>query len=189
MIEKGVSLKTRINRWRWSRPRRRSPKRYNTCAGVKCSLARPGSWRAFQGEKFDRARARNGWTNKCTSLLCRRRICEGVTWSTFFITYTWVLGKISLEIKKIQKRGRTSARTLRERERSAYDKYFSQFVISPKSLDKEIKLQIPIVLATYPLRPEGAPAGTAPSKRGAHYPSTLPIFRPWLDDKAFEIQE
>jgi len=65
----------------------------------------------------------------------------------------------------------------------------SQFVISPKSLDKEIKLQIPIVLATYPLRPEGAPAGTAPSKRGAHYPSTLPIFRPWLDDKAFEIQE
>lgn len=64
-----------------------------------------------------------------------------------------------------------------------------QFVISPKSLDKEIKLQIPIVLATYPLRPEGAPAGTAPSKRGAHYPSTLPIFRPWLDDKAFEIQE
>lgn len=64
-----------------------------------------------------------------------------------------------------------------------------QFVISPKSLDKEIKLQIPIVLATYPLRPEGVPAGTAPSKRGAHYPSTLPIFRPWLDDKAFEIQE
>lgn len=67
--------------------------------------------------------------------------------------------------------------------------YHVYFVISPKSLDKEIKLQIPIVLATYPLRPEGAPAGTAPSKRGAHYPSTLPIFRPWLDDKAFEIQE
>ena len=64
-----------------------------------------------------------------------------------------------------------------------------QFVISPKSLDKEIKLQIPIVLATYPLRQEGAPAGTTPSKRGAHYPSTLPIFRPWLDDKAFEVQE
>ncbi|XP_076175526.1 arrestin family protein Vdup1 isoform X2 [Ptiloglossa arizonensis] len=67
--------------------------------------------------------------------------------------------------------------------------YHVYFVISPKSLDKEIKLQIPIVLATYPLRQEGAPAGTAPSKRGAHYPSTLPIFRPWLDDKAFEIQE
>ncbi|XP_063980587.1 arrestin domain-containing protein 4 isoform X3 [Diachasmimorpha longicaudata] len=67
--------------------------------------------------------------------------------------------------------------------------YHVYFVISPKSLDKEIKLQIPIVLATYPLRQEGAPAGAAPSKRGAHYPSTLPIFRPWLDDKAFEVQE
>ncbi|XP_015518160.1 arrestin domain-containing protein 2 isoform X2 [Neodiprion pinetum] len=67
--------------------------------------------------------------------------------------------------------------------------YHVYFVITPKSLDKEIKLQIPIVLATYPLRPEGAPAGTAPSKRGAHYPSTLPIFRPWLDDKAFDVQE
>lgn len=66
---------------------------------------------------------------------------------------------------------------------------FPQFVVSPKSLDKEIKLQIPIVLATYPLCPQGAPAGTAPSKAGAHYPSTLPIFRHWLDDKVLEIQE
>lgn len=64
-----------------------------------------------------------------------------------------------------------------------------QFVITPKSLDKEIKLQIPIVLATYPLRQEGAPVGTAPTKRGAHYPSTLPIFRPWLDDKTFDVED
>ncbi|CAG5093140.1 Protein of unknown function, partial [Cotesia congregata] len=67
--------------------------------------------------------------------------------------------------------------------------YHVYFVISPKGLDKEIKLQIPIVLATYPLRQEGGLISSAPSKRGAHYPSTLPIFRPWLDDKALEVEE
>lgn len=64
-----------------------------------------------------------------------------------------------------------------------------QFVISPKGLDKEIKLQIPIILATYPLRQEGGLVSSTSSKRGAHYPSTLPIFRPWLDDKALEVEE
>ncbi|XP_053592813.1 arrestin domain-containing protein 4 isoform X4 [Microplitis demolitor] len=65
----------------------------------------------------------------------------------------------------------------------------SKFVISPKGLDKEIKLQIPIILATYPLRQEGGLVSSTSSKRGAHYPSTLPIFRPWLDDKALEVEE
>lgn len=51
------------------------------------------------------------------------------------------------------------------------------FIIEPKSLEKEVKLQLPIVVGTYPYREEGAdPPGTL-------YPSTLPIFRPWLHDK------
>ncbi|KRT85681.1 hypothetical protein AMK59_1921 [Oryctes borbonicus] len=58
-----------------------------------------------------------------------------------------------------------------------YDVYF---IIEPKSFEKEVKLQLPITMATYPLRSletEGV------HKEGTHYPSTLPIFRPWLDDK------
>lgn len=53
-------------------------------------------------------------------------------------------------------------------------------MIEPKSLQKEVKLQLPIVMATYPLRSEDE-NGTF--KTGTHYPSTLPIFRPWLEDK------
>lgn len=41
------------------------------------------------------------------------------------------------------------------------------------------------MMATYPLRSsEGG--GTLARKQGAHYPSTLPIFRPWLDEKTFD---
>jgi hypothetical protein len=58
-----------------------------------------------------------------------------------------------------------------------------QFIIDPKSFEKEIKLQLPIMLATYPLR---SPDGTLRRKQGTHYPSTLPIFRPWLDEKTVE---
>ncbi|XP_022901280.1 arrestin domain-containing protein 4 isoform X2 [Onthophagus taurus] len=58
-----------------------------------------------------------------------------------------------------------------------YDVYF---IIEPKSFEKEVKLQLPIVMATYPLR-ETDEEGI--QKNGTHYPSTLPIFRPWLDDK------
>lgn len=36
------------------------------------------------------------------------------------------------------------------------------------------------MMATYPLRSEG----NQPYKEGTHYPSTLPIFRPWLDEKS-----
>ncbi|EEB11915.1 arrestin domain-containing protein, putative [Pediculus humanus corporis] len=57
------------------------------------------------------------------------------------------------------------------------------FILTPKSFEKEIKLQLPIVMATYPLR---ASEGTLKKKQGTHYPSTLPIFRPWLDEKTFE---
>ncbi|CAB3240154.1 unnamed protein product [Arctia plantaginis] len=52
------------------------------------------------------------------------------------------------------------------------------FIIEPKSLEKEIKLQLPILVGTYPFREEGEEP-QAPT----HYPSTLPIFRPWLHDK------
>lgn len=70
-----------------------------------------------------------------------------------------------------------------------------QFIIEPKSIEKPIKLQLPIVLATYPFRNGSAGAGGAGSgdvshtwpesilKPDTHYPSTLPIFRPWLHDK------
>ncbi|XP_026732278.1 arrestin domain-containing protein 4 [Trichoplusia ni] len=52
------------------------------------------------------------------------------------------------------------------------------FIIEPKSLEKEVKLQLPILIGTYPFREEGE----EPSPP-THYPSTLPIFRAWLHDK------
>ncbi|XP_045511349.1 arrestin domain-containing protein 4 [Colias croceus] len=52
------------------------------------------------------------------------------------------------------------------------------FVIEPKSLEKEVKLQLPILLGTYPFRDDDDE--THPP---THYPSTLPIFRPWLHEK------
>lgn len=52
------------------------------------------------------------------------------------------------------------------------------FIIEPKSLEKEVKLQLPIILGTYPFRDEGTDTQLA-----THYPSTLPIFRPWLNEK------
>ncbi|GBP54658.1 Arrestin domain-containing protein 4 [Eumeta japonica] len=51
------------------------------------------------------------------------------------------------------------------------------FIIEPKSLEKEVKLQLPILLGTYPFRDEGD------DHPPTHYPSTLPIFRPWLHEK------
>lgn len=55
------------------------------------------------------------------------------------------------------------------------------FIIEPKSFEKEVKLQLPIIMATYPLKvDENDPISY---KAGTHYPSTLPIFRPWLDEK------
>ncbi|XP_043646412.1 arrestin domain-containing protein 4 [Drosophila teissieri] len=72
----------------------------------------------------------------------------------------------------------------------SYDVFF---VIEPKSMEKEIKLQLPIVLATYPFRHSGdaANANTWPESvlkpdTHTHYPSTLPIFRPWLHEKPSE---
>ncbi|XP_025835056.1 arrestin domain-containing protein 17-like [Agrilus planipennis] len=58
-----------------------------------------------------------------------------------------------------------------------YDVYF---IIEPKSLEKEVKLQLPIMIATYPFRSDG---NDSTYKSGTHYPSTLPVFRPWLEDK------
>ncbi|XP_044743212.1 arrestin domain-containing protein 4 [Chrysoperla carnea] len=51
------------------------------------------------------------------------------------------------------------------------------FIIEPKSFEKEVKLQLPIMMATYPLN-------DGEDKPGTHYPSTLPIFRPWLEEKS-----
>lgn len=68
----------------------------------------------------------------------------------------------------------------------SYDVFF---VIEPKSLEKEIKVQLPIVLATYPFRSNTNGSDIAHTwpeavlKPDTHYPSTLPIFRPWLHEK------
>lgn len=57
----------------------------------------------------------------------------------------------------------------------------------PNALEKEIKLQFPIMLATYPFRDsEKNETNKSPDsvlKPETHYPSTLPIFRPWLHEK------
>lgn len=58
-----------------------------------------------------------------------------------------------------------------------------QFIIEPNNLEKDIKLQLPIMMATYPYRNTD---GTLKKKKGAQYPSNLPIFRPWLEEKTFE---
>ncbi|MPC84576.1 hypothetical protein E2C01_079318 [Portunus trituberculatus] len=39
------------------------------------------------------------------------------------------------------------------------------------------------MMATYPYRNSD---GTLKKKRGAQYPDSLPIFRPWLNNKSFE---
>jgi len=64
--------------------------------------------------------------------------------------------------------------------RIQYDVFF---VVTPANLEKSIKLQLPIMLATYPLRNED---GTLRRKNKIDYPTTLPIFRPWLDEKTFQ---
>ncbi|CAG9581000.1 unnamed protein product [Danaus chrysippus] len=51
------------------------------------------------------------------------------------------------------------------------------FILEPKSLEKEVKLQLPVLLGTYPFRDDDA------ERPPTHYPTTLPIFRPWLADK------
>lgn len=53
-----------------------------------------------------------------------------------------------------------------------------QFQIFTKNAKKPIKLQLPIVMATYPVRNKD---GTLKRRKGAAYPDSLPIFRPWLD--------
>ncbi|KAG7177177.1 Arrestin domain-containing protein 4-like [Homarus americanus] len=64
--------------------------------------------------------------------------------------------------------------------RIQYDVFF---IIEPNNLEKEIKLQLPIMMATYPYRNSD---GTLKKKKGAQYPNNLPIFRPWLNEKSFE---
>jgi len=61
--------------------------------------------------------------------------------------------------------------------RIQYDVFF---IVTPSNFEKPIKLQLPILLATYPLRNED---GTMRRKAKVEYPTTLPIFRPWLDEK------
>ncbi|CAG9811524.1 arrestin domain-containing protein 2 [Chironomus tepperi] len=59
-----------------------------------------------------------------------------------------------------------------------YDVYL---IIEPKSMEKAIKLQLPIVLATYPFRSTNDVMTNWPDsvlRPDTHYPSSLPVFRP-----------
>ncbi|KAI1301437.1 Arrestin domain-containing protein 4 [Halotydeus destructor] len=56
-----------------------------------------------------------------------------------------------------------------------YDVYFT---VEPKGPSKAIKLQLPIMMATYPLRNND---GTLQRKKGTYYPSALPVSRSWLE--------
>ncbi|XP_067133194.1 arrestin domain-containing protein 3 [Centruroides vittatus] len=59
--------------------------------------------------------------------------------------------------------------------RVQYDVYF---LVQPKGLDREIKLQLPIMMATYPIKNTD---GTLQRRKGTNYPAMLPVFRPWLN--------
>lgn len=60
------------------------------------------------------------------------------------------------------------------------------FIVDPKSVEKSVKLQLPIMLATYPFR--HGDGSLQRKSSGTHYPSTLPVFRPWLEEKATKIK-
>lgn len=47
-------------------------------------------------------------------------------------------------------------------------------------MEKEVKLQLPVLIGTYPFRSDD---DSAPAPAPPIYPSTLPIFRPWLHEK------
>lgn len=57
-----------------------------------------------------------------------------------------------------------------------YDVFFQ--IITKRNAKKPIELQLPIVMATYPVRNKD---GTLKRRKGASYPENLPIIRPWLD--------
>ncbi|XP_054714190.1 arrestin domain-containing protein 3-like [Uloborus diversus] len=56
-----------------------------------------------------------------------------------------------------------------------YDVYFQ---IEPKGVDRVMSLQLPIMIATYPVRNRD---GTLPRRQGTSYPPSLPVCRPWLN--------
>lgn len=58
-----------------------------------------------------------------------------------------------------------------------YDVFFQ--IITKNNSKKPIELQLPIVMATYPVRNKD---GTLKRRKGASYPDSLPIFRPWMAD-------
>lgn len=64
--------------------------------------------------------------------------------------------------------------------RIQYDVFF---VVEPKGVQKDVRLQLPILMATYPFRNSD---GTLQRKRGAHYPTSLPVFRPWLNGETLK---
>ncbi|XP_076305046.1 arrestin domain-containing protein 4-like isoform X2 [Tachypleus tridentatus] len=59
----------------------------------------------------------------------------------------------------------------------------TEFIIKPKGLEKELKLQLPIMIATYPVRNND---GTLSRKKGTNYPTVLPMFRPWMNTNSLK---
>ncbi|KAJ6219998.1 hypothetical protein RDWZM_005810 [Blomia tropicalis] len=66
--------------------------------------------------------------------------------------------------------------------RIQYDVYF---LVIPKGAHKTIKLQLPVMMATYPLRNSD---GTLQRRKGTYYPSTLPMMRPWMNNHEGKIK-
>lgn len=62
-----------------------------------------------------------------------------------------------------------------------YDVFFQ--IITKHNVKKPIELQLPIVMATYPIRNKD---GTLRRRKGASYPDNLPILRPWLDSSTLK---
>lgn len=60
-----------------------------------------------------------------------------------------------------------------------------QFLVIPKGAHKTIKLQLPVMMATYPLRNSD---GTLQRRKGTYYPSTLPMMRPWMNNHEGKIK-
>ncbi|ODM95623.1 Arrestin domain-containing protein 4 [Orchesella cincta] len=60
------------------------------------------------------------------------------------------------------------------------------FIVIPKSFNKKIKLQVPILIATYPLRGENNTNTGSLSRSGSkeRYPTILPTYRPTSESKS-----
>lgn len=79
-----------FDRLRWNRRKLPSQRRYSIYVAARFLPVKHENWPAFQGGKYDLAKEKNGWTNKCMFLLYHPLIWEAVIWSTYCITFMYV---------------------------------------------------------------------------------------------------